>query len=169
MSQIWRTRSMVFYSRLSLAQAIVHIVNALKYLYLAFFSFWMNDVHTTCSSSTCHSISQLWFKRSALWMGCWELYDTLLLWNWIEITCCFSSASRWIKWNVKNGMYFSFSLKLAAVFNLCYRSLSMCFTFPHHPNCTLQSHHPLLSNPQPTKAQYRDYQPPIYTCITPIN
>ena len=91
---LWLSRCYCVYSRLSLALDIVHIVNALKYLYLAFLSFWMNDVHTTCSSSTCLSISQLWFNRSALWMGCWELYryfaslaSITLLQNTMELNC----------------------------------------------------------------------------------
>ena len=71
--------------------------------------------------------------------------------------CCFALAS------------VTYQSKLAAVFNLSSCYLSMCFTFPK-PTCTLQSHHPQLSNSQTTKAQYPDYQPPIFSaCITLIN
>ena len=93
--------------------------------------------------------------------------------NWIVTTCCcwdsllsFSSVLRWIKkWNVQCICVCCFALasvtyqsksKVAAVrwfvFYLCGFFLSRCFTFPHHLVCTLQRHHPKLSNPQPTKA-----------------
>ena len=105
---LWLSQCYCVCSRLSLARAIVHIVNALKYLYLAFLSFWMNDVHTTCSSSTCLSISQLWFNRGALWTGCWELYRYFgkyytspkyngieLLWHVAGETLFWASALLW--------------------------------------------------------------------------
>ena len=93
--------------------------------------------------------------------------------NWIVTTyCCwdsllsFSSVLRWIrKWNVQCICVCCFALasvtyqsksKVAAVrwfvFYLCGFFLSRCFTFPHQLVCTLQRHHPKLSNPQPTKA-----------------
>ena len=123
------------------------------------------------------------FKRSALWMGCWELYRYLaslasitLLQNTRELNCYYMLLLRlsselqfcfevYKKWNVQCICVCCFALasvtyqsksKVAAVrwfvFYLCGFFLSRCFTFPHQLVCTLQRHHPKLSNPQPTKA-----------------